>query len=104
MNYRFKLFLRVRAIFISNPFSIYVIWNQSLSESVCPSQNVEGAGNVRLTAFNPDKGGKYAGCYSPCALLTYTNWGNPYAKYSPVQSPADQYCCAGAFNTNPTCM
>lgn len=56
---------------------------QSLTESVCPSQDVQGAGNVSLTASNPDKGGKYAGCYSPCALLTYTNWGNPYAKYVP---------------------
>ena len=77
---------------------------QTLNQSTCPSQDVDGAGNnVSLTAFNPDNGNKYAGCYSPCALLTYTNWGNPYAHYSPSQSPADKYCCAGAFDTNPTC-
>ena len=76
---------------------------QTLTEDVCPSQDVEGAGNVSLTAKNPDKGDKYAGCYSPCALLTYKNWSNPFAKYVPDQSPADQYCCGGAFNTNPTC-
>jgi hypothetical protein len=45
-----------------------------LKQNVCPTQNIEGAGNVALTATNPVKGDKYAGCYSPCALLTYNNW------------------------------
>ena len=64
---------------------------------------VDGAGNVSLVARNPLKGNAYAGCYSPCGLLTYGNWGNPYGSHNPASPPADKYCCAGAFNTNPTC-
>jgi len=56
-----------------------------------------------LTALNPDKGNKYAGCYSPCGLLTFRNWSNQYGDHNPADSPADEYCCAGAKNTNPTC-
>ena len=76
---------------------------QSLNKAACPTQNIDSAGNVDLSAYNIDKDNKWAGCYSPCAVLTYTNWGNQYAKYSPDQHPADEYCCAGAYDTNPTC-
>ena len=77
---------------------------QGLNQSNCPSQEIVGAGlDVSLSAFNPDKGNQYAGCYSPCGLLTYTNWNNQYGNFTPPQAPADQYCCAGAFDTNPTC-
>lgn len=75
-----------------------------LKQNVCPTQDIEGAGKgVSLTATNPDKGDAYAGCYSPCALLTYNNWHQPYGLFTPAQSPADQYCCAGAMNTPDTC-
>ena len=61
-----------------------------LTRSMCPTQNIEGAGNVPLTAFNPDYNNQYAGCYSPCGLLTYNNWGNSYASgNSPSRAPAD---------------
>jgi hypothetical protein len=77
---------------------------EGLKQDVCPTQDVEGAGsNVNLTAFNIDRDNEYAGCYSPCALLTYTNWHNPFAKYNPVQSPADKYCCAGDYQMPDQC-
>ena len=77
---------------------------QGLKENVCPTQNVDGAGNVSLKSHNPSRGNTYGGCYSPCGLLTYSNWGNPYGRHAPANPPADKYCCAGAYNTNPTCM
>jgi len=43
---------------------------------------VDGAGTVNLGAKTPWSG-KYSGCYSPCGLLTYSNWNNPFGKFSP---------------------
>jgi hypothetical protein len=76
-----------------------------LNQAACPNQDIDGAGsNVSLTAFNPDFGDSYAGCYSPCALLTYRNWNNPYSQdKSPSSPPADKYCCGGAFDTPEMC-
>lgn len=66
-----------------------------LSEGVCPSQNIDGLGYVSLVARNPYKGNAYAGCYSPCAKLTYANWRGH--AYNPGAAPADKYCCAGRY-------
>lgn len=75
-----------------------------LNEQNCPTQTIEGAGeNVSLTSTNPDAGNVYAGCYSPCGLLTYTNWGNEFGIYGTADAPANQYCCAGVFDTPETC-
>jgi hypothetical protein len=74
-----------------------------LSTSVCPHQTIEIEGDVDLKAYNPDFFGEYAGCYSPCGILTYTNWGNAYAKYAPTAYPAYEYCCAGPTSTMDTC-
>lgn len=54
-----------------------------LKENICPTQNIDGAGTVSLAAHNPDKEDAYAGCYSPCAKLTYSNWNNPSGRHSP---------------------
>jgi hypothetical protein len=76
-----------------------------LTQSSCPTQTIDGAGtDVSLTAFNPDFNNEYAGCYSPCALLTYRNWYNPYsADNTPSSPPADKYCCAGEFDEPHEC-
>jgi hypothetical protein len=63
---------------------------RGLTQQTCPTQTIEGAGTVPLTAFNPDFNDAYAGCYSPCAFLTYRNWGHPYSQdKTPSQAPAD---------------
>jgi len=72
-----------------------------LTESVCPTQNIAGLGMTDLVAHNPRFNGEYAGCYSPCAKLTYANWNGH--NYSPAASPADKYCCAGAYQTPGAC-
>lgn len=74
-----------------------------LKASICPTQDIDGAGYVSLIASNVDRGDAYAGCYSPCGVLTYSNWGNPYGKYLPTASPADKYCCAGAYQMPDQC-
>lgn len=58
---------------------------------------------MSLAATNPNKGDAYAGCYSPCGVLTYDNWKQPFGLYKPNDSPADQYCCAGDYNTPDKC-
>jgi len=48
-----------------------------LTRDVCPTQTlpINGADvDVNLAATNPDKGDAYAGCYSPCAVMTFNNW------------------------------
>ena len=52
---------------------------------------------------NPNKEGSYAGCYSPCGALTYSNWSNPVGKYNPQLYPAYEYCCAGPFQYADEC-
>ena len=52
-----------------------------LKGNVCPYQDVEGLGNVSLMALNPNKDNKYAGCYSPCSLLTHNQWRTPNRSY-----------------------
>jgi len=74
-----------------------------LKASICPTQDIDGAGYVSLIASNVDRGDAYAGCYSPCGILTYSNWSNPYGKYLPTASPADKYCCAGAYQMPDQC-
>lgn len=75
-----------------------------LKHSACPTQDVQGLGNVSLAALNPNKGHSYAGCYSPCSLLTHNQWKTPNRSYfSPGDEPADQYCCAGAFGGPEAC-
>ena len=70
---------------------------KGLKQSLCPSQDIDGIGNVSLASKNPTKGDSYGGCYSPCAVLTFQNWNNPYGQHMPAAAPADKYCCAGAF-------
>lgn len=75
----------------------------SLTSSICPSQDIDSIGNVDLMAFNVDRENEYAGCYSPCGVLTYSNWGNQYGTHSPDAYPADEYCCAGAYQQPDQC-
>lgn len=75
---------------------------QNLKKDVCPTQTLPINGvptDVNLAASHPDKGGAYAGCYSPCGVMTYNNWQQPFGLYSPAEAPANQYCCAGDFAT-----
>jgi len=36
---------------------------------------------------------RVAGCYSPCAKLTYPHWGNEAGKYGPRDEEAKMMCC-----------
>jgi len=55
----------------------------ALRPSHCPSE---------LQVRQPGTGA-LAGCYSPCARLTYSNWGNPAGQHSPRDTAALPYCC-----------
>lgn len=52
---------------------------ENLKQDICPTQTIDEQGSVDLQAKNVDRDNAYAGCYSPCAVLTYSNWSNPYA-------------------------
>ncbi|MEM7587738.1 MAG: thaumatin family protein, partial [Acidobacteriota bacterium] len=43
-----------------------------------------------------------AGCYSPCSKLTMNNWGNSPI-WTPDDSQAAPYCCAGSYGTSSAC-
>lgn len=45
-----------------------------LTHATCPTQHVDALGTVSLAALNPQKDHAYAGCYSPCSLLTHNQW------------------------------
>jgi len=61
--------------------------------SNCPAQsNVQGVGTKDLRLRHPDTG-DVVGCYSPCALLTASNWNNPDGHFTPPDSTAGPYCC-----------
>ena len=72
-----------------------------MNEATCPTQAIDVEGDIDLKAFNDNK---YAGCYSPCAVLTFKNWGNEYAKYMPIDYPAYEYCCQGPMYSSLDCM
>ena len=84
-------------------FTVDKIDCKGLKQSVCPSQDIDYMNNVSLAAKNPLRGDLYGGCYSPCGLLTLPEWNNPYGIHNPAASPADQYCCSGAFDTEAAC-
>lgn len=63
-----------------------------LSLSQCPSDYIEGLGNVDLKLHYPQTD-ELVGCYSPCSVLTSSQWNNPNGRYSPPDGVAGPYCC-----------
>jgi len=64
-----------------------------LTFSDCPtSEHVVGVGDRDFRVKHPDTG-ETVGCYSPCALLTDSNYNNPDGHFSPPDSTAGVYCC-----------
>jgi len=61
----------------------------------CPRAEDVGKANrgaVDLRVKHPGTGNT-VGCFSPCSALTFSNWQNPLAKYSPAHELARDYCC-----------
>lgn len=66
-----------------------------LSLGACPNKEGLGGtvGNATLQLRDPKGSGQVVGCYSPCAKLTYSQWGQGYS-YTPDSKQAQDYCCA----------
>lgn len=59
----------------------------------CPaSSQVQGVGTRDFRLKHPDTH-EVVGCYSPCSLLTTSNWGNPDGTHAPPDGTAGPYCC-----------
>ena len=50
-------------------------------------------GAETLQLKDPAGSGMNVGCYSPCAKLTYSHWGQGHA-FTPDSKQAQNYCCA----------
>lgn len=59
-----------------------------LTLNQCPSSG--SSGDLRLRS---PRTGAIVGCYSPCSLLTDSNWNNPKGGHSPTDGVANPYCC-----------
>ncbi|KAL1524819.1 hypothetical protein AB1Y20_019699 [Prymnesium parvum] len=66
-----------------------------LALSECPAEDSLGKAHPHesLQLFDPDDKKTVVGCYSPCAKLTYSQWGQGYS-YTPESPEAQDFCCA----------
>ena len=62
-----------------------------LSQECPASEQLGVAGRQDLRVFRPGTT-EFAGCSSPCAKLTYSNWRNPFS-HSPRDPAAQMFCC-----------
>merc|ERR1719410_208549 len=68
----------------------------------CPSStNLQGVGQVSLRVRNP--AGHTVGCYSPCSILTMSNYNNQHGRHSPTDGTANPYCCPTPPVSSPQC-
>jgi hypothetical protein len=63
-----------------------------LSLNDCPAEDMSGVGSTDLKLTYPGSD-EVVGCYSPCAKLTTSNWGNPAGSHTPDDEIANPYCC-----------
>jgi len=65
-----------------------------LSLSSCPSDEDLGGttGKTTLRLRDPAGSGETVGCYSPCAKLTYSQWGQGEG-FTPESKEAQDFCC-----------
>merc|ERR1712107_888218 len=64
-----------------------------LSLSSCPTdEDLGGKYGVQSLQLRHPQDNSTVGCYSPCAKLTYSQWGEGYAN-TPESSDAQWYCC-----------
>jgi len=64
-----------------------------LSVAQCPiDESITGVGNTDLRLRYPGTG-DVVGCYSPCAVLTSSQWSNPLGNHSPADAIANPFCC-----------
>eukprot|EP00466_Bigelowiella_natans_P006530 jgi/Bigna1/88135/estExt_fgenesh1_pg.C_280151 len=65
----------------------------NISFTGCPIEDLGDIGqNVSLRVSHPDTKAT-VGCYSPCSILTFSNWENKYGKHMPQDSEAAPFCC-----------
>jgi len=70
-----------------------VIDCSSLSLDSCPEDdNLGPSGTHSLRVHDPDDPSLTVGCYSPCAKLTYAQWGQGLG-FPPDAREAQHYCC-----------
>jgi len=74
------------------PMSPKVIDCSELSLTSCPNTEDLGDGPESLRLKDIGGSGKVVGCYSPCAKLTYSQWGQGHG-YTPESAQAQNYCC-----------
>ena len=72
-----------------------VIDCSALALTSCPTSEALGkkypAESLQL--LDPDDKSTVVGCYSPCAKLTYSQWGQGHSN-TPESPEAQDYCCA----------
>lgn len=74
--------------------SPHLIDCSGLALSSCPTEEVLGGqlGRQSLRVHSPKNASRVVGCYSPCAKLTFSQWGQGYA-YTPESYEARDFCC-----------
>jgi len=67
----------------------------ALALTSCPTADNLGSQYPKesLQLLDPDDQSTVVGCYSPCAKLTYSQWGQGYS-FTPESPEARDYCCA----------
>lgn len=63
-----------------------------LALSSCPGAEDLGIANMTLRLRDPVGSGDTIGCYSPCAKLTYSHWGQGLG-FTPNSKEARDFCC-----------